>query len=71
LHVVGKHALILGMLKSEAIEKLGGTIALAAERVGVTPQAVSQWPETLPARIADRVQAALWRMSQRKQPAKA
>lgn len=49
------------MNKHVAIELLGGTVAKAAEAVGINSQAVSQWPETLPPRIADRVQAALWR----------
>lgn len=52
------------MDKQEAIRLLGGTIGTAAANVGVTPQAVSGWPDPLPQRIADRVQAALWRMSQ-------
>lgn len=53
------------MDKQEAIRLLGGTIGAAADEVGVTPQAVSGWPDPLPQRIADRVQAALWRKSQR------
>jgi hypothetical protein len=52
------------MDKTEAIKLLGGTVTQAAEAVGVSPQAVSLWPDVLPPRIADRVQAALWRMSQ-------
>lgn len=52
------------MDKQEAIRLLGGTIGAAATAVGVTPQAVSGWPDPLPQRIADRVQAALWRLSQ-------
>lgn len=51
------------MKKSEALELLGGTPASAARAIGITPSAVSQWPDELPAAIADRVQAALWRMS--------
>jgi hypothetical protein len=39
-------------------------VQAAADAVGVTYQAVDKWPDELPARIADRVQAALWRMSQ-------
>ena len=63
------------MRKSEAIELLGGTVPAAAEAIGVTYQAVDKWPDPLPQRIADRVQAALWRMAQaakpsRKRPAK-
>ena len=52
------------MKKTAAIELLGGTVADVAREVGVSPQAVSQWPEDLPPRIIDRVQAALWRMAQ-------
>lgn len=52
------------MDKQEAIRLLGGTIGAAATAIGVTPQAVYGWPDPLPQRIADRVQAALWRMSQ-------
>lgn len=50
-----------GMLKSKAIELLGGTPAEAARAVGVTPQAVCQWPKVLPTRLADRVLAAVAR----------
>lgn len=50
------------MTKTEALNLLGG-INRAAELIGVTPPAIYQWPEELPARIADRVQAALWRLS--------
>jgi len=50
------------MFKQEAICVLGGSVASAAQALGITYQAVSQWPDTLPSRIADRVQAALWRM---------
>jgi hypothetical protein len=57
------------MTKTEAINLLGGTPAAAAAAVGVTVQAVSQWPEQLPPRIADRVQAALWRLAQNSNPA--
>lgn len=49
------------MLKTKAIKALGGDVAEAAERVGVSYQAVSQWPDVLPPRIADRVLAALAR----------
>ena len=51
------------MRKAKAIELLGGTTALAAEAVGVTYQAVDKWPDPLPPRIEDRVQAALWRIA--------
>jgi hypothetical protein len=49
------------MNKQEAIDLLGGSVTAAAEAIGITPSAVSQWPEVLPDRIADRVRAALWR----------
>jgi hypothetical protein len=49
------------MLKADAIELLGGSVPAAAAAVGVTYQAIDKWPEVLPQRIADRVQAALWR----------
>lgn len=46
------------MLKHQAIELLGGTVTQAAVAIGINPQAVSQWPEELPRRLADRVLAA-------------
>ena len=49
------------MLKSKAIELLGGTVSTAAKAIGVSYQAVDKWPDVLPDRVADRVQAALWR----------
>lgn len=52
------------MEKAKAIELLGGSVALAAKQCGLTSSAVSQWPEVLPPRIVDRVQAALWRKEQ-------
>lgn len=52
------------MNKTEAIQRLGGSIAAVAKAVGVTYQAVNQWPEVLPRRIVDRVEAALWRAHQ-------
>jgi transposase-like protein len=49
------------MLKTKAVELLGGTISAVAAAVGVSPSAVSQWPDELPPRIEDRVLAALAR----------
>ena len=49
------------MLKSHAIEMLGGSASAAASAIGITPAAVSQWPDVLPPRIADRVLAVLAR----------
>lgn len=51
------------MLKTKAIEMLGGSVSAAAEAIGVSYQAVDKWPDELPPRIADRVQAALWRIA--------
>ena len=51
------------MQKREAIELLGNSVSAAAQAVGITVQAVSDWPEILPPRIRDRVQAALYRRS--------
>ena len=59
------------MNKSDAIRLLGGTVAEAAQEVGVSVQAVYAWPDPLPDRIADRVQAALWRREKRLQAAQA
>lgn len=55
----------MSMTKHEAIQLLGGTPAAAAKEVGVTTAAISLWPDELPPRISDRVQAALWRRHQR------
>lgn len=54
------------MKKSQAIKMLGGTAAAAAEAVGITSQAVAQWPDDLPRRIKDRVEAALYRQGKAK-----
>lgn len=50
------------MKKQIAIEKLGGNNASAAAAIGITRQAVGQWPDILPARLIDRVEAAAARM---------
>lgn len=52
------------MNKAQAINLLGGSVTAAAQAIGVTASAVTQWPDDLPPRIVDRVQAALWRKSQ-------
>lgn len=49
------------MQKKHAIDLLGGTVASAAEAVGISYQAVDKWPDPLPKRIEDRVLAALAR----------
>ncbi|KAF1019653.1 MAG: hypothetical protein GAK30_02969 [Paracidovorax wautersii] len=50
------------MKKDQAIEMLGGSIPAAAAAIGVSYQAINQWPDELPRRIEDRVYAALYRM---------
>jgi hypothetical protein len=50
------------MQKSKAIELLGGNTTAAAKAIGISYQAVNQWPDVLPPRIADRVAAALLRL---------
>lgn len=54
----------LRMLKTHAIELLGGTVTSAADAIGVSYQAIVKWPAELPPRIVDRVQAALYRKQQ-------
>jgi hypothetical protein len=49
------------MKKAEALALLGGTLSAAAAEIGISPQAVNDWPDELPPRIADRVLAALYR----------
>lgn len=49
------------MNKARALELLGGTVATAAEAIGVSSAAISQWPDELPSRLEDRVLAALAR----------
>lgn len=47
--------------KALAIDMLGGSPTAAARQLGVSPQAVSQWPAVLTPRIEDRVLGALLR----------
>lgn len=56
------------MTKQEAITLLGGNVSATAVAVGVSYQAVDKWPDVLPQRIADRVQAALYRRQQSSAP---
>lgn len=63
-----RYALIQTMLKTEAIQILGGTASDAAKAIGITPQAISDWPDVLTAAIRDRVQAALYRKFAPNQP---
>jgi hypothetical protein len=57
-----KNAYTASMDKNTALRMLGG-IKAAADAIGISTQAILQWPNPLPPRIADRVQAALWRQS--------
>ena len=49
------------MKKQDAITLLGGSVTAAAQAIGVSPSAISQWPIDLTPRLIDRVQAALAR----------
>jgi hypothetical protein len=49
------------MEKIKAIKALGGSVKAAAEAIGITVQAVYDWPPVLSPRITDRVAAALQR----------
>ena len=62
------HDSMIAMNKTEAIQQLGGSVAAAAKAVGVTYQAVNQWPERLSRRVVDRVEAALWRAQRAADP---
>jgi len=55
------------MDKQKAIEMLGGTVRSTADAIGISYQAVKDWPDVLSARIADRVDAAVAR--KRNEPA--
>ena len=50
------------MQKIKAIEMLGGSIKEAADAIGISYQAVRDWPDVLSDRISDRVEAAVARM---------
>ncbi|ATH99520.1 hypothetical protein EGY22_12925 [Alcaligenes faecalis] len=56
------------MKKQHAIQLLGGSVSSAASAIGIMPQAVTQWPEDLPPRIADRVIAAVARQNPKHWP---
>ncbi|WP_341667372.1 Cro/CI family transcriptional regulator [Alcaligenes sp. SDU_A2] len=56
------------MKKKHAIQLLGGTVSSAASAIGIMPQAVTQWPEDLPPRIADRVIAAVAKQNPKQWP---
>lgn len=58
------------MLKTQAIELLGGSVPAAAKAIGISYQAVKKWPDELPPRIADRVYA-VWGKKNMPEPAQA
>jgi hypothetical protein len=45
------------MKKQTAIYFLGGTISNAARTLGISRQAVHQWPDPVPQAVADRILA--------------
>lgn len=49
------------MDKQTAIRLLGGSVKKAADAIGIKPQAIYQWPDPLPPRISDRVEACIAR----------
>lgn len=44
-----------GMTKDQAIALLGGSTRSAAQKMGVSYQAICRWPSPLPRRIEERV----------------
>lgn len=56
------------MEKQLAIKLLGGSNRKAAEAMGVTPQAISMWPDPLTPMRADRVRGVLSRMKKPRKP---
>jgi hypothetical protein len=55
----------VAMLKSEAIQHLGGSVAVAARTLGISYQAVRQWPDFLTPDIANRVIASFYKRGKR------
>lgn len=51
------------MTKSEVLKLFGGSVTRAADALGITHPAVSQWPDEgpLPENVRNRVQAYLFR----------
>lgn len=59
------------MLKTRAIELLGGSVSAASKAIGITYQAVDKWPDVLTPALRDRVQAALYRQRLARKPRRA
>lgn len=49
------------MKKATAVQLLGGSVTSAARAMRISTSAVTQWPDELPARLIDRVHAAIAR----------
>ena len=58
------------MKKTYALKKLGGNMQNAANELGVTIQAVYQWPDPLTERIKERVAEAVLKKIKREKAAK-
>lgn len=54
------------MTKIEAIALFGGDVKLLAEALGITRQAIYQWPDELSQRKADEVAGAFFRITTEK-----
>ena len=53
------------MKKATAIKRLGGSVTAASQALGISYQAVRQWPKNLTERIQWRVKAHLDRKSRK------
>ena len=54
------------MTKTEALELFGGRPADVARALGITRQAVNNWPDALPQSVSDRVLGAYTRLKGRR-----
>ena len=49
------------MTKTDMLKLMGKDLSGCAEEIGITVQAISDWPEELSTKLRDRVQAAIAR----------
>jgi hypothetical protein len=56
-----QHYFVRPLTKRVALDLLGGSVASAADAIGITAHAVRSWPAILSPMIADRVEAAWYR----------